>query len=577
MIDNIFFENKHLLLPAVLVVALLFLFFLWKEWGGTRKQFLVNSLVGFFALVTLLLITLKPTILSKGKPLEIALLTDGYRESSLDSLKKLKRNLKVSQYSKGKNLFDPDDKPTKVYVLGHGIAKYDLWQLENKLTMYISGEKLIGITRLKYNSQPNVGELISVKGLYKNPKKGNSLFLVNPSGESLDSTSFSKSNSQKFQLSTKAKLEGRVVYSLIEKDSLNAIVKMNSLPVSIKKKKFLKVLIVNLFPTFETKYLKNFLAEKNHKVIVRNQVSKDRFKYEYFNTAKEKVSFSSKILATFDLLIIDTKSFLSLGRNQRRILKTVIEDERLGVFIQPDKKIFETRNTIANFKFLSNRQNIFSTNNSNQSISKYNYVFREDNLLEPIHQKKSKIYSAFTYLGAGKIGTSVAKETYQLALLGKLNSYHKFWTDIINSISKKQLYTTEWSKIQKFSYRDEPFYFDFQTNDISPEVILDSNQVLLRQNVNNQNFWKGKMYPNTIGWHLLKIKSDSTNVFSFYTFKNNEYITLNQFETKRINKQAFKKTSDFYEDVTFKKDVNLFWFYLIFLSCVGYLWLEPKL
>lgn len=576
MVDSIIFENKHLVLPIVLIGVFLFLVFLWKEWGKSRKQFLINSLVGFLALTSLLLIALKPVVLSKSKPLTIALLTEGYRESSLDSLKKLNKKLKVIQYSKGENLFNSEEKPTNAYVLGHGIAAYDLWQLDNIPCIYISGKNISGITKLKYNSSPYVGESISVKGLYSKPKKKNRLFLVNPNGKNLDSISFSNTNDQKFQLSIKAKISGNFVYSLVEKDSLDTIVKNNSLPISVKKREFLKVLIINSFPTFETKYLKNFLTEKKHKVVVRNQISKDRFKYEFFNTVKERISFSNKSLETFDLLIIDNKSFLSLRKNQRSILKSAIENKGLGVFIQPDKNLFTTRNSISNFKFLSNKQNTF-TNRLNQSITKYNYVFRNDNSSEPIHQQNNKIYSAYKYLGEGKIGTSVASETYHLVLSGKLNSYQQFWTDIINSISKKELQIIKWGNTQKISFKDEPFYFELQTNYINPEVTLDYNRVLLNQNVNNPIFWRGKVYPNSTGWHLLKIKNDSTNALSFYTFKDNEYKALNHFETKRKNKQVLNKTHDLSNGLNHKKDVNLFWFYLFFLLCIGYLWLEPKL
>lgn len=577
MLNNIAFENSHLLLSIVLIGVLLFLVFVWKECGSSKKRFLVNSLVGFIALISLLLIALKPAVFSKSKPLEIAFLTDGFRKSSLDSLQKLNKNLKTKTYKKGENLFTSKESPTKVYVLGHGVADYDLWQLDNIPASYISGEPISGITRLKYNSNPNVGESISVKGLFNNPKKGSQLFLVNPNGESLDSISFSEKNQQKFEFSTNLKIAGRFVYSLVEKDSLNTLIKTNPLPLNIEKREVLKVLIINAFPTFETKYLKNFLAEKNHKVVVRNQLTKGKFKYEFFNTKKEKISFSEKVLSSFDLLIIDSKSFLNLGRNQKIILKSVIENEGLGVFIQPEYNLFTTKNSISNFRFLSNKQNVFSTKNNNQNFSKYNYVFRTGDLLESIHQQNNKVYSAYKYLGEGKIGTTVAKETYQLVLLGKLSSYQQFWTDIINSVSKKQLEVIEWNNIQHFSYKDEPFYFELQTNKETPELTLENNQILLSQDINNPTFWKGEMHPKSTGWNQLKMKNDSTNVFSFYVFKDNEYSSLNQFRTKKLNKQILSQTFNSTNNITSKKDINLFWFYLFFLFCMGYLWLDPKL
>ena len=57
------------------------------------------------------------------------------------------------------------------------------------------------------------------------------------------------------------------------------------------------------------KYLKNYLAESGHKVLAQSRLTKDRYKYEYFNMSnKSNVGFTQEQLKPYDLLIIDGQS-----------------------------------------------------------------------------------------------------------------------------------------------------------------------------------------------------------------------------------------------------------------------------
>ena len=126
------------------------------------------------------------------------------------------------------------------------------------------------------------------------------MFLEDPSGQVLDSITLNGQKSQDFQLSTNLKLKGNFVYQLVEKDSLGVVINREPLPLIIKEQVQFHILIINASPSFETKNLKNYLAESGHKVTIRSQMTKDRYKYEYFNMdnrpiirfEQEQLSFS---------------------------------------------------------------------------------------------------------------------------------------------------------------------------------------------------------------------------------------------------------------------------------------------
>ena len=579
MVNKIQFINKDLILPVIIIGVLLLILFLWKERKTTQgKKFFISVVASFVAIITLMLIALKPAILSESEKLEMVVLTDGYKKKSLDSLQKINKNIVVKNYQNGKTILDKNIKPTQVFILGNGVESYDLWQLKNTATKYIKGIPISGVTRLKYNSQLHIGKELSVKGLYNLPEKRSKLFLEFPKGVKLDSIILNDSEKQTFNLKSKVKVAGNFLYFLVERDSLNRVVEENPLPLVVQKKESLKVLIINSFPTFDTKYLKNFLAESGHKVIVRNKLTKGKYKYEYFNTKREPFSISTNSLKGFDLLIIDAISLLNLSSKNRNTIKSVIENNGLGVFVQPDVSFFTNRNKLVSFKFLKDKSSTFKLEGIQKSIPKYNYIFKTDNLLEPIHKFGAKNYSVYKHIGKGKIASTVAQQTYSLALSGNATLFKQFWTEIINAVSKKQLVIGQF-KSSSFAYKDVPFAFQLQTNIDKPKIEdIEGNKISLIQNIKELDTWFGKIYPKTTGWSQINIEKDSLSTFLFYTMNQGVHKPLRAYFTSKENKKYFNNDArNISSKVELLREINLFWLYLLFLLSVGYLWLSPKM
>lgn len=140
------------------------------------------------------------------------------------------------------------------------------------------------------------------------------------------------------------KTAGKLVYRLIEKDSVGNELSENPIPVEVQPNKVFNVLIINDFPTFETKYLKDCLAEMGHKVLIRSKLTSNRYKFEYFNREQVPLSvFSQATLESFDLLIIDSQSLRNLPNSAKNGLEMAINQDGLGVFVQADITFFAER------------------------------------------------------------------------------------------------------------------------------------------------------------------------------------------------------------------------------------------
>jgi hypothetical protein len=90
--------------------------------------------------------------------------------------------------------------------------------------------------------------------------------------------------------------------------------------------------------------------------------------------------------------------------------------------------------------------------------------------------------------------------------------------------------------------------------------------------------WQGTTYPQKKGWNSLNLKVDTATVaMNYYVMDTEQWKPLVGANTIVDNTRFFGKE----EKKNFRREsyvsVSSFWYFLLFLSCMGYLWLVPKL
>ena len=234
----------------------------------------------------------------------------------------------------------------------------------------------------------------------------------------------------------------------------------------------MKILILNDFPTFEAKYLKNYLAEKGHQVVSRSGLTRGRFKYEYFNMeTRPPIGFTSEELSAFDLLIVDAISLRNLSRARRNALERSVREKGLGVFIQADNAVYASTVPLNGFQF-DRTKGVQATLDDfpRIKISMYPFTFTDTFSLQPIHTSDTKILSGYQRLGGGRVGTSVLQNTYELVLNGNSEVYQQFWAKILESIAKSEEPRAMWKSDAMISFPNEPFTFQLRTQEPAPTV-----------------------------------------------------------------------------------------------------------
>ena len=576
-----YFINDTLFWPILIGVVLLWGLFVFKEWPARySKRFWLKTFISLLAIIALALIFLKLIILTEGMIAKAVLLTEGYDQEVLDSLRRQDKKLTIINYIKGESIFSEETEIGSLVILGQGIQKYDFWQLENVPAHYLGMNTTQGITSLFYKQNNSIGDKLVIKGNYQKAKPGTRLILEAPGGIAVDSVIFNSGKDQTFELSTDLKVAGKYLYKLTEKDSMGEKLRTNPIPVKITKRLPLKILMIDAFPTFETKYLKNYLAQAGQEVSIRTQITTGRYKYEYFNIEqKGPITFTEDILKKFDLLIIDASSLKDLSKKEKLILKRSIRYEGLGVFIQPSMDFFNTKNELADLKFKGdNKTKISLDSNSKIQVNKYPYQFIPQNRLQTIVSYDKSRLAAYQKIGLGRVGTGVLENSYQLVLDGNGDQYQDLWSKIIKKISKRAKISSELTSDQFIVFKDEPYNFRLRTKEAMPIVVdLKESKVPLKQDISISNLWKGTVYPREKGWQTLRLKNDTSSTLDYYVNEIEVWKSLISEETKLENKRNFSESINEGKTRKRKEPIDPIWFYGIFLIGMGYLWLEPKL
>lgn len=580
MSDGAVFVNQGLFWPVLLIGLLLWGVYIWKEWSQrTEQRFWVKLITAFLAITSLATIVLKPGVWEKSSNGRGIILTEGYRPAQLDSLRAIYKRIPQEEYVTGRNLTILEEADS-LFLLGHGLASFDLWQVADKSVAFLGGEDVKGWTQLSKNDEIVLGEPFEIKAKYINPQAGHWAVLTDNGGNPLDSVPFEEQTEQIIALRAHPKTSGPLVYHLLEKTE-GKILSDEPLPIHVVEGKSLKILMVNTFPTFETKYLKNFLAERGHEVVARTQLTKGKYKFEYFNGASNPIyGFSTDNLQDYDLLIIDTDSYLGLGRASKLAMEEVISNG-MGVFIQPSEGFFTQGKGRNPFNFNRDFSTEITLGTSEQPLQKYPYTFQEDFRTQEV-LVDSVAVAAYVPLQYGKAGTSLLQNTYQLILDGNEALYARIWTQVLNSIAKEKAREVEWKGITAIPRPNQPFEFELRTALGDMDIITaEGTNIPLIQNSVMPTKWTGKQYPRKTGWNQLRVSQDSIAPFPYFVYGENQLSSIAKSEKLKANYQRFGSENTFGESVSASKKemepISPYWFYIVLLMSLGWLWLEPKL
>lgn len=588
---------------SIIILALLLGFIVFKEIGRQNKSNLIFRIAAsVLAILSLFFIALPIRYdrkVSTGNGNTAVLLTEGYHKDSLAVWKN------VSLFSTDREITEKDKKVNYIpdiayflssnpdyqtlHILGYGLESDELKSLKTKNLIFHPSALADGIRSISWPGKIRSGEQLLVQGRYNNTTGTEVKLILQGLGTNLDSTIIGKETLDIFELSCIPKHLDKAVYSLIalaDKDTISR----EELPVLVKERESLRILILASSPDFENKFLKNWLSGQEYSVSVRTTISTNKYSTEFLNSSKNDLKrINTSLLNNFDILIGDMSELSRLSSTENQAVQNQVNNG-MGLIIKADaaepgngfyRKAFTIRE---NKKLIPKTLKL-----SWEGYSATKTVLQGSNSIEILAQagtqslvknESGDILTNSKLSGKGRILLTVINDSYTWMLGNNVEDYSSFWTYILEKAARKKEYSESFA-INSLPVINKKTGIEFQreTGTI-PDIQIGEEGIAFKQHPVLRFQQAGSFWPAQPGWQSLQSESTDTNWFYVFDEKSWKGVKVSE---KLKNTQISVERSE--ENITTEKGaiqvyedtISPIWFYILFLLCCTYLWLEVKL
>ncbi len=562
------FYHTHNLFWVLFVAAVIFVVVAFTEWLRADKSKVVLRLLAILlSIISLVCIILQPYWMRHIDSALAIVLTPG--ADKVDSLKQQYPKARILQWH---DTLQAYHLPPSIIVHGHGIPDYDLDKFKAKQVQFIAAAQPKGIVQLAYQSEYQEGDELALT-MVTNEMVGQKLVLAG-FGQTIDSLVI-KDQKEVVTFQFPLKTKGRFVLQIKQYTEQGELERSHPLPIQVQEARHYKLLIINSFPTFENKFVKNYLAENGHHYLVRNTITTNRYRYEYQGDVSATLpSITQEVLRDFDLVMIDVSSFSKLTTTEKNSLSTAIKGQGTGLLVQMnDPSLFNKLPDWFRFNIAATKTEFFDLpiTESEEKIATSGFVIKSNPWQKDILQANNETFAANRLYGIGKIGLMTLQNSYELVLAGKEDDFKNLWKQLFEEHLKTSNQTFSFTNE---AYVHEPTYLTAISN-VTPVVKIGDVDLPVRQHELLTGRWYGQYWPQQVGWEPILCNGDTT---WRYVFDSDNWQAKRWSDNSSKNAQHFKSTTKGSTAVqTEKTKLSLWWFYLLFVISMAYLWLEPKL
>ena len=555
MIEPLFSPSLSIAIALAVLGALVFLEI------KRKLKYLVPRLIAQLLLVTsILLLTLRPSIETKDDQ-TILLLTEGYQQKTIDSLTTQDHSLKPVAFASVNEL----SKLNGVSVItGDGLPLWAIDLLPAKNYSFISSAHPQGITSIETDDHIYAHRWNHVRGTYAG--EAALLKLRGPGG--IDDSV--KVTNGAFSLSFFAKAPGRFSYELVTPRG------NETLPLVIEPEQTFNIVFVSNYPTFENRYLKNFLASKGHRLSIRNQVSRGLYKFEFANRPSDNFqSLTPALLNETDLVVIDERSWHSLSGGEQKNVQAAINNG-LGVIVLPDAKPEKRSPYLLQFSTTQEKDTSRVSLGRVGSLGLPTLQLETKQSTAILTAANNRVVSGYVHSGSGKVGYQLLNETYPVGLQGKAEAYSALWVPLLEKTARTIKQDFKLRITSPFPhYEDEPISFDIISSGNEPALSIDNIQFPLTEDVYVDDLWHGTVWLSGNTWHDFVIDSITTPV---HVAKEGTWKSVRSNNNRKATALHSGSSADT-EYVATARDYGKIKTILfsIFVLAAGFLWLSPKL
>ncbi len=569
---------KYIVLTICLLVAC---FLIWKELRRTNKARLFGRLIASFIAAACLYFFAVPYYIksniseSNG---DVVILTDGFNQDSLNAF--LQLNTKTAVYSFKDYVAKERPTAKTLHVFGDGLLNGE-WQQLNASGISLHRSAIpFGITAANWNKHIVNGGSLIVQGSFNNTSSKAVRLKLEAFGTVLDSIDLPPSQPSVFELKTIPLQRGKAVFELCFNNGKDTV--REPIPFEAVDAGPLRILMLASSPSFENRFLGNWLFQNGYTVVMRTAISKNKFQQSFLDTSKINVaSITLGLLDNFDVLLVDAQELNNLTVSETNVIKQQVAENGLGIIVQTDSA--SDKNNFLKERFVlaptasHNKQAVVLQAEGKEvlpalSIETPVYIKNRDNVRALASDNNNNVFAAASLYGEGKIIMNTVPNTNNWVLSGSEKSYASFWSVLIENAAKKSNQSVL-HKINGVPLVNGQVSVNVFA-ELQPSSVADDKFIAWRQNPVIPFMWDGSLWPVKAGWQNI-------DGFSWYAYDEADWKDLQR--QQRINESAayvsaFKGTTAKVEDNKSNREaIPAVFIWAVFMACCIFLWIEHKL
>jgi hypothetical protein len=574
---------------VVIACAALLFFLCRKEWLRANKARLflriAASLVAIVCLACMALpLTIKETKNEKGN--EIIVTTDGAVGDSISSFKKNKNsNIPVVEknifLSSGNNEYD------SIHVFGFGFTEKELLLLKGQQVIFHPSPVVTGMGSVNWKQQLRKGEVLYVQGTYVNVEASPVTLLLNGFNSIVDSVIIPAQQTKPFLLRTVPKQNGKAVFTIVALRGKDTLEK-EPVPVEVIQSNKLKIMILAASPDFENKFLKDWLSQNGYTVVSKTNISTNKFDRSVLNAAQTSLDhITSSLLDSFDIVISDESSLSTLPATERDAVYKQVNAKGMGLIVRGDTIASPREWYTRSFHLfqLPGKQPThisvsFAGIQGELPVEQPQFIRLQNGMQPLVSDSAANTMAAVVTEGSGKILFTTLNNTYSWFLLGNTMNYYSLWNLLLQRAGRQNRLANSFETLPVLPVRNEAVTIALQTmSDTIPVVRTGQSQPAFAQDPFVPYRWQTMWWPQETGWQQPFLFREQ--VYNWYVYDKNDWYHIKANERKRAT-EMYVTQGNGRERIgetgqPAEKPVSLFWFFLPFIICSGFLWLERKI
>ncbi|MBJ6109997.1 hypothetical protein JAO73_13320 [Hymenobacter sp. BT523] len=573
-----------------------------QAWRGHRRR-LLRALAGLVAAGALWLTAFPPTRQMPAARGQAILLTANY---SPDTLRQLLRrlgagtpvwrygNVAASAKSRPLNslltLVEQQPKLQGLHIIGRGLAAAELPMLGNTPIVLHQEAATVGFSTALWESKLPLGDVLRVEGTALLPQaEAPAWACLLAAGAVRDSVRVPAGGGP-FRLRYQPKTGGLSLYELQLRRGGRQLA-AEPVPVEVTTPPLPAVLLLTATPSFEFKYLKNYLAEAHYPVALRTTVSRGLVQTDFVNQpATDLARLTPALLARYAIVVADAATLAALTPAETGALQGAISAGRLGLLVVaeagPLPRSVPSRNdfaVVARAAAQATAQPLTWPDAPPGARAPLPAQLRPAAGLQPLASGPGQaVAAASRRVGLGFVAVSLVPETFPWGLQGRLDLYRSYWNRLLTAARPPAPTEAAWQVGTRWPRPQQPLLLHLTAAfpESQPTVralsVGPTVRLALRQDTRLPEWSTAQFWPQAPGWHQLTGPGRVTH--SFYVYPAGAWAGPEREERQlAITQRALAVPDAAVASETVAQPWPAGWFFGLFLLAAGYLWLEEKL